>query len=810
MARVRSGRVARLFAAALMGLGITTVVISAAPTAGAAAPSWQSRTLPWTTAGPVQGTVAGVSCASPIACVAVGTALLPGATANTGAFVATLHGGRWAQGLLPLPAGAPSAELSGVSCASATYCVAVGSYGVMTAGTTVAHSLVEKFDGSTWTPLVGLDPVRSSMASLSGVSCPFAGSCTASGTAQLSPGPGPYAFVARLAKGAWTEVVLPLPSGVTSDTLTSVSCPTPTSCAAVGTTNVGVALLEVGAAAKWKATLASAVSGSTLASVSCASAGSCVAVGTHGSGWAERLTGTTWTADTALPSSAPLTSVSCPPGSTTCTAWGPGPVVETLSAGIWGLISSAGLPSTSSSLAGTCPSATVCMAFESAGFFAPHAMAVLTGSGSTWTSAILPGPSYAGLDSVSCSPVRCAGVGRYYDASAQQFAVVVELSGGRWVPVTYPLPTSYNFYPSVSCVAKTCVVVSGQSAAVSTGKTWTVQSLPTPAGFTGFLDVDAVSCASAGSCVAVGTPLGAGNRLFAETLAGGIWTATLLPSSLGNGTLAGISCVSTTKCTAVGSGGPGGIEALVEQLSGTTWTEDVLPAPPGATYGQLGDVSCTSTTDCVAVGAWFPVFGGTGNPLSATLSGGTWTQTPVVAPAATFYGFASVACPATGTCTGLFFGQAMQLSAGAWSPVAVPLPAGTTSESLSSVRCIRGSWCVIAGQAGGPAPTTGEAQLVPLISTLGAPVPSITSAPLATAAIGVPASITLRATSTPAAAVSVVGTLPAGFTVVASGNGTALLSGTATAGEVGSYHLTVVADNGLGAPASQGLTLTVA
>jgi hypothetical protein len=810
MARDRRHVGARLLTVALMGLGVGAVVAGAGPHAGAASQAWQSRALPWTISGPVQGSVTGVSCISATVCVAAGSALLPGATTNTGAFVATLKGANWTQGLLPLPSGAVGAELSGVSCTSDGSCVAAGSYGVLLAGTTVAHALVEKFDGHVWTPLVGLDPSGSSSASLSGVSCPAVASCTASGTAQISPGTGPHAFVTRLAKGVWSDSLLPLPKGVTSDSLTAVSCVGPTSCAAVGTTNLGVALLEVGSTSTWKGTLASAVTGSSLASVSCAGVGSCVAVGTHGTGWAERLSGKTWTADTVLPSTAPLTSLSCTPDSSVCTAWGPGPVIETLSAGTWSLISTPGLTPTSQPVAGSCSSATVCVAVEATGLNAPHAVAVLTGSGAIWTSSFLPGPAYAGLDQVSCSSVRCVGVGRYYDASATQYAVVVELSAGHWVPVTYPLPTFYLFHPSVSCTARTCVVVSGQSAAVSTTeRTWTVQSLPTPTGFTGYLDADAVSCPSAGTCVAVGTTLGAGNGLFAESLAGGIWSATLLPSTLGNGTLGGVSCVSAVSCTAVGTGGTGGIQALVERLAGATWSEDVLPPATGATFGQLNDVSCTTTTECVAVGAWFPSFGGSGSPLAAVLSGGTWTQTRVTAPV-TAFGFSSVSCPSTGTCDAIYSGQAMQLAGGSWSPVAIPLPTGATDLSLSSVRCVLGSWCVIAGQAGGAAAGTGETQSVPMISTLSAPVPSITSAPTATATVGVPASVTLRAVSNPKASVSVEGSLPAGFTVVAHANGTATLAGTATAGEVGSYHLTVVADNGLVVPVSQAFTVTIA
>jgi hypothetical protein len=172
-------------------------------------------------------------------------------------------------------------------------------------------------------------------------------------------------------------------------------------------------------------------------------------------------------------------------------------------------------------------------------------------------------------------------------------------------------------------------------------------------------------------------------------------------------------------------------------------------------------------------------------------------------------GFDSVACSAGSTCYGTINGQAMQLAGGAWSTLTVPLPAGTTDEFFSGVRCAAARWCVLAGNASGPEPVTGEAQQSPMISTLGAPVPVITSGSSATATVGVPASITLSASSASVASVSVSGPLPAGFTVVEHGNGTATLAGTATAADVGTYPLTVVADNGVGAPATQAFTLTV-
>jgi hypothetical protein len=248
---------------------------------------------------------------------------------------------------------------------------------------------------------------------------------------------------------------------------------------------------------------------------------------------------------------------------------------------------------------------------------------------------------------------------------------------------------------------------------------------------------------------------------------------------------------------------------MAEVLVGTTWTEDVLPPASGTTYGSLTDVSCTSASHCVAVGDWFPDYEGEGSPLAAVLSSGSWTQTQVLAPGTAVGGFDSVACSAGSTCYATINGQAMQLAGGVWSTLTVPLPAGASDQFLSSVRCAAAGWCVMTGDASGPAPVTGEAQQLPMIATLGAPVPVITSGASATATVGVPTSMALGASSAPVASVSVSGVLPAGFTVVEQGNGTATLTGTATAADVGTYHLTVVADNGVGASASQAFTLTV-
>jgi hypothetical protein len=70
-------------------------------------------------------------------------------------------------------------------------------------------------------------------------------------------------------------------------------------------------------------------------------------------------------------------------------------------------------------------------------------------------------------------------------------------------------------------------------------------------------------------------------------------------------------------------------------------------------------------------------------------------------------------------------------------------------------------------------------------------------------------SATYTATGVPTPAFSVTGTLPAGVKLTDAGNGTATLGGTPAAGSAGTYHVTVVAANGVGPDATQDVTILV-
>jgi YVTN family beta-propeller protein len=87
--------------------------------------------------------------------------------------------------------------------------------------------------------------------------------------------------------------------------------------------------------------------------------------------------------------------------------------------------------------------------------------------------------------------------------------------------------------------------------------------------------------------------------------------------------------------------------------------------------------------------------------------------------------------------------------------------------------------------------------------------PAITSADFASIGMRSPADVAVTATGIPASALTETGALPAGITLTDNGNGTATLSGTASAGTAGSYPVTITAANGVGSPATQAFTLHV-
>jgi len=174
-----------------------------------------------------------VSCTSTRRCVAAGYYLPP----NGSPLPLTEHwnGAAWTR--------VPSANtgilgegdlLVSVSCASPASCIAAGEYEL--GGTGRPATFVEQWDGKTWKIVTSADPARS-YAALEGVSCKSATSCVAVGhyvTPRNRFDFGPTKTLAERWNGTkWTIVSSPNPGTAISD-LAAVSCWSTTHCFAVG------------------------------------------------------------------------------------------------------------------------------------------------------------------------------------------------------------------------------------------------------------------------------------------------------------------------------------------------------------------------------------------------------------------------------------------------------------------------------------------------------------------------------------------------------------------------------------------------
>ena len=173
-----------------------------------------SGSYPPSSVQPVNGLV-GVSCTSATDCVAVGYSVywaLPGPTIQAEPLIGTWNGSTWV--IDPIPG--TTSSLSGVSCDGPADCMAVGTTDYFGGG----RGLIEHWDGSTWsvesTPPLG---------DLNGVSCVSSSDCTAVGTGSV---------IAHWNGAAWSVVNHPIPPRSTSSVLTGVSCTSASNCLAVG------------------------------------------------------------------------------------------------------------------------------------------------------------------------------------------------------------------------------------------------------------------------------------------------------------------------------------------------------------------------------------------------------------------------------------------------------------------------------------------------------------------------------------------------------------------------------------------------
>jgi hypothetical protein len=138
--------------------------------------SWTAQTV----AGPVNTALSAVSCTTARSCEAVGQVPDNG---QEGTVAESWDGSAWTVQSTPNPSTTQGSQLTGVSCASATSCTAVGWYtssNVSTFGQ--LQTVVEAWDGTAWS--LEASPNPSTGGQLEGVSCGSSQMCTAVGQAE--------------------------------------------------------------------------------------------------------------------------------------------------------------------------------------------------------------------------------------------------------------------------------------------------------------------------------------------------------------------------------------------------------------------------------------------------------------------------------------------------------------------------------------------------------------------------------------------------------------------------------------------------
>jgi len=266
----------------------------------------------------------------------------------------------------------------------------------------------------------------------------------------------------------------------------------------------------------------------------------------------------------------------------------------------------------------SCVSATVCTAVGDRGN--PSGALAERWNGGRWTfqptRPLRLGGEFYG---VSCSSATaCTAVGFYGVGAPQAYPepLAERWNGKRWaIQPTPPLPHGdIGHLEAVSCASATaCTAVGGYGTIGSdlgaltedwNGKRWAIR--PAPAHSGAFLN--AVSCTSANACTAVGSH--AGYSGLAERWNGKRWAIEHLVPTAASG-MGSVSCASATACIAIG--GDGNQVIVAESWNAMRWTLQPMPKPTGAYGDGLGSVSCVSATACTAVGGEFTAAGNFGS-----------------------------------------------------------------------------------------------------------------------------------------------------------------------------------------------------
>lgn len=576
----------------------------------------------WSAGAPIDPSIGAqsVSCASVSFCVAVGF------TSGSGS-AAVYNDGIWSEATLLDPDG----QLFSVSCPSSSFCMAMDGSG---------HAFV--YNGSAW------GPAMSPSTDLTQVSCVSSSFCVAvGGSGQAASYNGTnWSVLADTGLGG----------------ARSVSCASESFCMAVGSAGGGPTSASIYKGSSWGApTVMDSEFNAAVSAVSCGSPSFCVAVGNFGD--EETYSAGTWSKPTQIGHEGFIGNISCPSESF-CVALSAGGEAVRYNGSTW---SSAGQAPETASNALACPNESFCVAVGGYGS---------TYDGSSWSAAVPVGGG--GLTSVACTSASfCTAVdfhGRAltYDGSGWSAPTSIDGEGGL---------------RAVSCPsASFCVAAGGRKhgyALTKSSGAWSTPGEIDPAG-----EVNAISCPTISFCMALTEHYVEKHELgYGLTYKDGVWS---MPSEINiEDAPRSVSCASESFCVAVGRH-----EAVIYSSGSWGLPQQIY------TEGNLQAVSCASSSFCVAVAEHFTGIGPPVEGQALIYNGLGWSAPAEIprAPERGWFDVGSVSCASASFCMAgaRFEGAAAIFENGAWGA----WDSLEINGGFSSVSCPSASFCMVVNYAG--------------------------------------------------------------------------------------------------------------
>jgi hypothetical protein len=706
----------------------------AASPASASAPAGQWAIVPSPNSPPAatQNFLAGTTCVAAADCWAVG--YYNAAPGVTHTLVERWDGTAWSRVPSPNAGTLQSNVLRGVTCVSATDCWAVGYHD----DDGIHQALALHWDGSAWSRVPAANTSAAQYNYLLGVSCASATSCVAVG---YSTGSQHQTLIQRWDGTAWSIVASPNTSAAQPNLLHDVECVAASDCWAVGSAVDALTGFERTLIQRWNGSAWSVVTSpnalvstnNALQAVTCVAASDCWAVGSAFNGSAQqtlvaRWNGTSWATVTSPNTSTgeanALAAVTCAAAGDCWAVGSAGAVAQTLvtrwNGTAWAIVASPSPGALGSVLRGVACAGGGCNATGHANAAGTEQALALRWSGTAWAVAAAGNATTARSNTLL--GVACAGAAdcwsvASHDSGGVQQTLIERWNGATWSIVPSPNTSAAegNILYDVKCpAADDCWAIGYRfaPAAVQTlalrwdGSAWGIVASPNTSPLENNFFVS-LHCSSTSDCWAAGYSNDGGYHALLAHWDGTAWALASAPNTdvTRENRLNGVSCAAANDCWAVGHHFTGtAYETLAEHWDGSAWT--IVPSPNGPTPdSRLSHVACVSASDCWAVGRTWD--GTVQQTLIAHWDGAGWSVVASPNTSATLYNYLNrVTCASASSCwaTGAHFADGyfrtllLHWDGTAWSIVASPNATATQANYLVGVACVSALECWAVGQ----------------------------------------------------------------------------------------------------------------